>query len=170
MVASLPVRKKNDSRIRSIGHIAHVLPAALHNQPGVSVTSADVEMDESEAFHPEEPIAQHSEMPSHDIQQLFHLSEPLETSSIFAFPTVSGPSGHNIAAITRHAVSQSHMAIQSTLNMNPIPQTAASTSTTQFVPWGSEARRTRRCVVCIQAGRGGYNCPGNKDRLKCKYL
>jgi hypothetical protein len=50
MVASLPVRKKNDSRIRSVGHIAHVLPAALHNQPGVSVTSANVEMGESEAF------------------------------------------------------------------------------------------------------------------------
>jgi len=178
MVASLPVRKKNDSRIRLVGHIAHVLPAALHNQPGVSVTSADVEMGESEAFHPEEPIAQHSEMPSHDIQQLFHLSEPLETSPIFAFPsipTVSAPSGHDMAAITatgHDAVSKSYMAkpIQSTLGMNPVLQTVASTSTTQFVPWGSEARRTRRCAVCIQAGRGGYNCPGNKDRSKCKYL
>lgn len=77
-----------------------------------------------------------------------------------------------MAAITAtgHAVSKSHMAIQSTLNMNPVPQTVAPTSTTQFVPWGSEARRTRRCAVCIQAGRGGYDCPENKDRSKCKYL
>ena len=155
------------------GHIAHVLPAALHNQPGVFVTAADVEMGESEAFHPEEPIAQHSEMPSHDIQHLSHLSEPLETSSIFSLPsipTVSGP-GHNMSiTASGHAVSQSYMAIQSTLKMNPVPQTVASTSTTQFVPWGSEARRTRRCAVCVQAGRDGYNCPGNKDRSKCKYL
>ena len=56
-----------------------------------------------------------------------------------------------MAAITAtgHAVSKSHMAIQSTLNMNPVPQAVAPTSTMQFVYLGAQKPWEQGDVQCV---------------------
>ena len=60
------------------------------------------------------------------------------------------------------------MAVQSAIHAYPA---TASTSTSEFVAWSSEYKRTRRrCAVCVQAGRSGYHCPGSTYREKCKHL
>ena len=45
MVASLPVHERNHNRLCSTGNIAHVLPAAQWNQPGVLASASDAETD-----------------------------------------------------------------------------------------------------------------------------
>jgi hypothetical protein len=174
MVASLPLRRKNDSRIRSAGHIAHVLPAAPHNQPGVSVTSEDIGMDmtvEFEASQIEQPINLSSEVQYSAIQKLYHFSEPLEASSMFANAKNPSTSAFSVPITTASGREMSsHITTPPAIQSNSTLQPTASSSTSQFVAWGSEVRRRRRCAVCVNAGRDGYDCPGNKDRTKCKHL
>jgi hypothetical protein len=63
------------------------------------------------------------------------------------------------------------------------PTASASFTTTQppvtiqtpdenFVFWGADTvpKRKRKCAVCMEAGRNGYNCPGEQNRKRCKYL
>ena len=174
VVASLPLRRKNDSRIRSAGHIAHVLPAAPHNQPGVSVTSEDIGMDmtvEFEASQIEQPINLSSEVQYSAIQKLYHFSEPLEASSMFANAKNPSTSAFSVPITTASGREMSsHITTPPAIQSNSTLQPTASSSTSQFVAWGSEVRRRRRCAVCVNAGRDGYDCPGNKDRTKCKHL
>ena len=193
MVASLPQRKKNNRTLQSAGHISHVLPAAPYNQPGVLVTSSlpDVEPDMEMAVemgvdnvnnHDNHDAVLQTEQPViypqpaqkntlHILQELFHLSEPLETSSMFTNYTahsVPASSNPTLPAPVSRMGGVPPMAVQSAIHAYPA---TASTSTSGFVAWSSEPKRTRRrCAVCVQAGRSGYHCPGSTYREKCKHL
>jgi hypothetical protein len=179
MVASLPQWEKNETRIRFIGHISHVLPAALHNQPGVyfpliedTVMEMAIDVEELPTDI-EQQITQPVVIEADKIQQLFHFSEPLDTVSVF---THSSGSSIPTSSVARAPVSSSqvqvasHMAMSSIVQPNFPPHSAASSSTLQFVTWRSEEKRKRRCAVCKEAGKNGYDCPGERDRSKCRYL
>ena len=45
---------------------------------------------------------------------------------------------------------------------------AIQTPDANFVFWGEDAvpKRKRRCAVCTEAGRDGYNCPGEQKTAK----
>jgi hypothetical protein len=86
MVASLPQRQKNHNRLHSAGHIAHVLPAAPHDQPGVT--------NPTPAVATEMPLSNETETPPSN--DMLHISpEPLKAHSGCdqASNSVPGPSG-----------------------------------------------------------------------------
>lgn len=181
MVASLPVRQRNHNRLHSTGHIAHVLPAAPRNQPGILASGSDVEIDTASTNVPApmenltSVVPRPSNVQTQLWQQMFHFSEPLETGSIF---NQTGNSAPGPSVLQRQMSVQSmeletpvysiptHMPISSV----PIASSSAA-SDSDFVPWTViREKRKRRCAICVQEGRDGYECPGERDRKKCKFL
>jgi hypothetical protein len=125
MVASLPQREKNETRIRSIGHISHVLPAAPHNQPGVyfpltedTVMEMAIDVEELPTDI-EQQITQPVVIEADKIQQLFHFSEPLDTVSVF---THSSGSSIPTSSVARAPVSSSQVQVASHMAMSSIVQ------------------------------------------------
>ena len=157
-VASLSQRRKNYNRIHSAGHHSHVLPAAPCSCPGVLMDVPDSNIGtamemvlEAESSHDVEMINQ-SITASASLEQeqpVQHLPHPAETAvSNQAQPTAS-------ASFTTTQ-----------------PPVTIQTPDENFVFWGADTvpKRKRKCAVCIEAGRNGYNCPGEQYCKRCKYL
>ena len=54
----------------------------------------------------------------------------------------------------------------------PIPNlNAPIQASPDFIPWTTVQQKQKHwCTVCVQEGRDGYECPGERDRGKCKFL
>ena len=181
MVASLPVRERNHNRLHSTGHIAHVLPAAQCNQPGILASASDAETNVASSMSapPIENITSIVSTPSNpqtrQWQQMFHFSEPLETDSMF-IQTGNPASG---SSVLQRQMSAQPMELETPIHSIPahastsIDSIASSSAAfnSDFIPWTTiQKKRKRRCAVCVQEGRDGYECPGERDRKKCKFL
>ena len=167
MVASLHQWKKNDSRIQSSRHISLVLPAALHDQPGIS-TMSETTMEtnvESEILQME-PILQLPEFQHQVAQDYQHVTQHSQTRTHSVYS--EEPSFVTMPLATTMATSGSastsyHTFINSNLEVG-------ATSTAQFHGWQPGNKRKRRCGACKEAGRDGYGCPGENNRARCMYL
>ena len=181
MVASLPVRERNYNRLCSIRHIAHVLPAAPHNQPGVLILVSDVEMDTASSMsaHTENitsVVPRSSNEQTQPWQQMFHVLEPLETGSMFV---QTGNFAPGSSVFQQRQMSVQPMEFETPIHSIPahtsISQASVSIagsstpSSSDFITWTKEKQKCR-CAVCVQNGRDGSECPGERDRKKCKFL
>jgi hypothetical protein len=173
MVASIPQRKKNARRIQSSQHISHVLPAAPHDQPGVSIVSDDIIMEENveplavQVSEIEQPLLQVSEFQYQALQEQLDVIQPAQTIGSTLSMHLGRPSPMT-TPLSATAVSSTLAPYSVYIDSNPEP--IASTSTSEFYDWRPGTKRKRRCGVCKEAGRSGYDCPGENNRAKCIYV
>ena len=90
-------------------------------------------------------------------------------------PIVSRNSFSVFAAPVQASTSQTN----DTQNLISVPQAPQSnyslaagfeilpSSSTTFVPYANQ--RKRRCMLCVEAGRLGFDCPGRGGRANCKF-
>jgi hypothetical protein len=107
---------------------------------------------------------------------MFHVLEPLETGSMF-IQTGNIASGSSVLQQRQMAVQP--MALEKPIHSIPT-HTSISTvsiagssaaSNSDFISWTTVKEKWKRqCAVCVQDGREGYECPGERDRKKCKFL
>ena len=154
MIISKPQRQVHEKRIRSSTYVSHVLPPAKRHQPGISDNSEGMMVD----IGFDSATNTNSEMILANNTHNFSVG-PLAISA----DTIQASTSQTNTGL--HVNPQAAFGIQSNYTVNEGFQPMSSTPT--FVPYSNQ--RKRRCRVCIEAGRMGYDCPGSGGRTKCKF-
>ena len=162
MIVSRPQRQRNENRIRSAHHVSHVLAPAQQDQPGIIVEplASDIVMappvDNSLAHSPTGASPQQNAVSAAQGQfgDPFDDIQLPETTPVFS------------SAINQNETAVSTTFIQPAIAVGPLA--VAGPSTINFVSWAGQ--RKRRCAVCKESGRSGYDCPGETNRSRCRYL
>ena len=147
MIMSKPQRQVHEKRIRSSAYVSHVLPPAKRHQPGISDNSegmmVDIGFDSATNTNHEMILANNAH--NFSVGSLAISADTIQASTS---QTNTG----------LHVNPQAAFSIQSNHIVNEGLQPMSSTPPT-FVPYSNQCKR--RCRVCIEAGRMGYDCPGS---------
>ena len=198
MVASVVQRGPHQAHIHAMEHAAEVLPAANRRQPGILVqVETQISTDHnslvaSSSSNVEQPPPDSEAEPMMPdiIEDNLH-AQDIDMNDDQMSLIHSGPSTTHHGQMNDIAPQQAPFYMPLVSNMQ-WPMYAMATPATSALPaqislgnasWNSQPslafqaevfgaarqRQARRCHACIDAGRDGLNCPGNNNRLKCKY-
>ena len=75
-------------------------------------------------------------------------------------------------AISADPIQASTSQTNTGLSITPVPQAefgiqSMSSTPPTFIAYSNQCKR--RCKVCIEAGRVGFDCPGSGGQTKCKF-
>ena len=165
MVASLPVHERNHNRLCSTGHIAHVLPAAQWNQPGVLASASDAETDVASSMPAPSTenitsvVSTPSNAQTQQWQQMFHFSEPLGTDSMFIqtgnFAPGSSVLQRQMSAQPMELEIPIHL-IQAHTSTSTVSNSNSAASNSDFISWTMiQKKQKQHCAICVQEGKDG---------------